>query len=198
MKKQIIIIHGGTTFNTYEEYISYLRNSKVNIEKFKARADWKNNLEKELGDNFEVLAPRMPNKTNACYGEWKIWFERIIPFLNNNVVFVGHSLGGIFLAKYLSENSFPKKIRAVLLVAAPFGGEGESLADFVLPFSLEKLSLQSGSVYLLHSTDDQVVPFDQFYKYKKNLPDAETLIFADKGHFNQESFPEIVELIRNL
>jgi len=30
------------------------------------------------------------------------------------------------------------------------------------------------------------------------LPDAKTLIFKDKGHFRQETFPEIVELIKNI
>ncbi len=62
----------------------------------------------------------MPNKTNAQFEEWKIWFEKFIPFLNDGVILVGHSLGGVFLAKYLSENKFPKKIGGVFLVSAVY------------------------------------------------------------------------------
>jgi hypothetical protein len=201
MKKQIVVIHGGTTFNTYKEYILYLKNQAVKIEKFKTRKDWKDSLEKESGTDFEILAPRMPNKTNARYKEWQIWFERMIPFINDDIVFVGHSLGGIFLAKYLSENLFPKKIKMVLLVSAPFDGEGvieESLSDFALPPSLEKFAAQAGKIYLLHSKDDPVVPFEHINKYKKALPDSETIVFADRQHFNQESFPEIVALLKDI
>ena len=200
MKRQIVVIHGGTTFNTRKEYISYLKNREVSIEKFKLQKDWKDALEKELGEDFEVLAPQMPNKTNAHYEEWKIWFERMVPFLNNNVVFIGNSLGGIFLAKYLSENLFPNKIKATLLIAAPFDDKDmkESLTDFILPSSLKKLTVQSGKIYLIYSEDDPVVPFNHLNKYKNNLPDAEIIIFTDRKHFTQETFSEIIKLIKNL
>lgn len=201
MKRQIVVIHGGRTFNTHKEYISYLKNQDVTIESFKARKDWKGSLEETLGKDFEILAPQMPNKTNARYEEWKIWLERIVPFVNNDVVFVGHSLGGGFLAKYLSENLFSKKIKAVFLVAAPFDNENiteESVDDFALPPSLEKFAEQVGKIYLFHSKDDPVVPFAHVNKYKKTLPNSEMVIFADRQHFNQESFPEIVALLKGI
>ena len=78
MKKQIVIIHGGTTFDNYEEYINFLKNSKVNAEKFKTSKHWQNFLDKELEEIFEVFTPRMPNRNNARYQEWRIWFEKII------------------------------------------------------------------------------------------------------------------------
>ena len=107
MKKQVVVIHGGTTFDTHEEYISFLKNREASIEKFKTQKDWKNSLEKELGTDFEIFVPRMPNGTDARFEEWKIWLERMIPFLDDDVILVGHSLGGIFLAKYLAKNLFP-------------------------------------------------------------------------------------------
>jgi len=200
MKKQVIVIHGGTTFDTYEEYISYLKNREISLEKFKTLKNWKNSLEKELGADFEVFVPRMPNGTNARFEEWKIWLERMIPFLDTEVILVGHSLGGVFLAKYLSLNLLPKKIEAVLLVAAPFDNTKnmESLGDFALPVSLEKFSGQAKKIYLFHSQDDPSVPFEQVNKYKKVLPNSEVVVFADRQHFDQESFPELVELLKNI
>jgi predicted alpha/beta hydrolase family esterase len=203
MKKQIAIIHGGTSFKTYEDYLSYLKTKEISLEKLRPRKDWKDTLASELGDDYEILMPRMPNSTNARYKEWKLWFERIADLFNDNVVLIGHSLGGIFLAKYLSENSFPKRIRSTILVAAPFDDEddlesGESLVDFALPHSLTKLTEQGGKIYLLHSKDDPVVPFGQLQKYQRALPEAETVVFEDREHFNQETFSEIIELIKSI
>jgi len=202
MKQQIVIIHGGTPFDTYEDYLSYLKNKEISLDRLRLHKDWKETLSQELGENFDILMPQMPSKTNARYKEWKIWFERIIPLFNKEVIFIGHSLGGIFLAKYLSENDLPKKIKATILVAAPFDDEneksGKSLADFKLSSSLEGFAKKGGKIYLLQSKDDPEVPLEQLEKYKQALPDAKTMVFDDKGHFNQESFPEIIELIKKL
>ena len=203
MKKQIVIIHGGTSFETYEDYISYLKAKEINIEKLRPRKEWKDTLATELGDDYEILMPRMPNGTNARYDEWKLWFNKIAEILNDEVVLIGHSLGGIFLAKYLSENTFPKRIIATILIAPPFddtdGGDGkESLIDFALPTSLAKFTEQSGKIYLVHSKDDPVVPFTQLKKYRQALPSAETIVFENREHFNQETFPEIIELIKSI
>jgi hypothetical protein len=203
MKKQIVIIHGGTSFKKYLDYILYLKREKISVEKLKPKKDWKHSLVSKLKKNYEVLMPQMPNKTNAKYKEWEIWFSRIAKIINNNVILIGHSLGGIFLAKYLSKNTFPKKIKATILVAAPFDDiddtDGrESLADFALPSSLKKLEKQGGEIYLIYSQDDPIVPFSHLEKYQEALPKAKTIIFEDKQHFNQETFPEIIKLIKSV
>lgn len=202
MQKQVVVINGGSTFDTYEEYLSSLKNKEVSIEKFKTRKDWKGSLEETLGPDFEVLTPRMPNSGNARYEEWKIWFERMVPFLHDDLVLVGHSLGGIFVTKYLSENVLPKNIQAVVLVAAPFNDDeanfDESLGDFGLPASLETFASQTRKIYLFQSKDDPVVPFGEVEKYKKALPNAEVILFDDRQHFNQEFFPELIELLKSI
>ncbi len=43
MKQQVFVIHGGTAFDTYEEYFEYLKNKEVSLEKLQGR-DWKMNL----------------------------------------------------------------------------------------------------------------------------------------------------------
>lgn len=200
MKKQIVIIHGGTTFDTHEDYIEYLKTKKIDLESLRSHRDWKGNLGKKLGKGYEVLLPRMPNSTNARYKEWEILFGKILLLLGKNAVLVGHSLGGIFLAKYLSRNVAPRKIKATILVAAPFDGASgdESLSDFVLPKSLEKFSKQSKNIFLVHSKDDPVVSLKELKKYKKALSSAKEIILKGRGHFNKEAFPEIVTEIKNL
>jgi len=198
MKKQVVVIHGGDTFETYEEYLNFLHGYEIDIERYKSdKSDWKPWLRQRFGGDYEVILPIMPNKTNAQFDEWKIWFEKLIPFLHDNVLLIGHSLGGTFLVKYLSENQFFKKIKAVFLVGAIYDkdGDGFSVVSFMLP---EKLNLQTETIYLYHSKDDPIVPFSALGQYKEALPKAETKVFEDRGHFNQEKFPELAQDILSL
>jgi len=199
MKKQVIIIHGGWVFKRYKEYIDYLKRHKIDFKRLKEK-DWKETLSDRLGKDFEVILPKMPNPMNARYKEWKIMFEKLFPFFKNNLILLGHSLGGIFLAKYLSENKFPKKIKATFLVAAPYDDKTikDFLGDFKLPKKLDKFQKQSGKIFLYQSKDDSTVPFADLEKYKKSLPKAEIVIFQKKGHFTQVEFPEIVKHIKKL
>lgn len=144
----------------------------------------------------------MPLQENAKYADWKIHFERHIPLIRSGVILVGGSLGGIFLAKYLSENKFPKKIRATYLMCTPFD-DTLPLEDLVGGFTLKSdLSLfekQSKLITLCFSKDDPVVPVAHAEKYRKKLPLAEIIIFKSKnGHFRVSRFPEIVKMIKAL
>jgi len=199
-KKQVVVIHGGDTFNSYEDYLSFLKSFEIYDIEYCKRKGWKNFLQDELGEEFEVISPEMPNRDNAKYVEWKIWFEKIIPLLDSEVILIGHSMGGIFLAKFLSENDFPKKIRATILVAAPYDEKDtdEALGDFNLPDSLEKFTGQSPQIILYHSKDDLVVPFVDFLKYKRGLPSSRGIIFENRGHFGEKEFPELIKEIKAL
>jgi predicted alpha/beta hydrolase family esterase len=198
MKKQIVVIHGGDTFESHEEYMKFLKEWVINFRDYlNPVSDWKKKLASQLGNGFEVILPNMPNKTNARFDEWKIWFEKFIPFLEDGVILIGHSLGGAFLSKYLTENKFPKNIGAVFLVSACFGDHLPfyKAADFHVP---DKLDSQTDKIFLYHSKDDPVVPFSDLEMFKQAFPNATVRVFEDRGHFNQEQFPELVEDIRSL
>lgn len=198
MKKQIVIIQGGDTFGTYEENMNFLRDFKLDIERYSSgKIGWKPWIRKMLQEKYETVIPQMPNPTNAVYDEWKIWMDKIVPFLNDDVILIGHSLGGVFLAKYLSENIFPRKIKAVFLVAAVFDkdADGYTVQSFALP---EKLNLQTENIYLYHSKDDPVVPFSALEQYQKVLPNAVARVLVDRQHINQEEFPELLEDLRHI
>ena len=199
MKKQIIIIHGGETFDTYDNYIAHLESIELDLDRAD-RKKWKHSLGEKLGEGFEIIQPTMPCGTNAKYREWKIWLEKFLPHLNDGAVFIGHSLGGIFLAKYLSENKIKQKIQATIMIAAPFDDTDReySLADFVLPQNLSLLEEQGGRCIFYHSSDDPVVPRIDFEKYRTKLPHADFRLAEDKGHFLQEEFPELVEVLLSL
>ena len=197
-KPQIFIVHGGTTFKNREDYLDFLKNRSVSIEK---KRKWrKQYLDEELGDDFKIIRPRMPLKENARYEDWKIHFERHIPHLEDNLILIGISLGGIFLAKYLSENEFPKKILSTYLIAPPFDNEGieeDLVGGFELGEDLSKMEENCNNTTLIFSKDDEVVPISHASKYKEKLENSNFEIYESKnGHFRIPEFPEIVKMIR--
>jgi uncharacterized protein len=199
-KSQIFIIHGGTTFKSKKDFLNYLKIKKVSLEK---KTSWAlEYLDKNLGKYFQIVRPKMPLKEDAKYEEWKIFFERHFPLLKNNITLIGVSLGGIFLAKYLSENKFPKKIKAVFLICPPFDNttEGEDLVGgFRLQKDLNKLDNSSKNVYLMFSKDDPIVPISHADKYRQRLKKANIIIYENKnGHFMVEKFPELIKIIKKL
>lgn len=198
MKRQIFLIHGGMTFKNQSDYLEYLSLRKISIGKKKRWAlDY---LDKMLGKSFEIIRPRMPQQDNAKYAEWKIHFERHIPLLRDGVILIGSSLGGIFLAKYLSENKLKLKVQSTILICAPFDNtvEGEDLVGgFKLASDLSLMEKNTKHLHFLFSKDDDVVPVSHADKYKKKLPNADFVIYKSKnGHFNIPTFPEIIEIIK--
>jgi predicted alpha/beta hydrolase family esterase len=197
-KIQIFMVHGGMTFKNKKDYLHFLKTRKISI---KEKIYWSNEFfKKKLGKDFEIIKPRMPLQDNAKYEEWKIHFERHFPQLKNNIILIGSSLGGIFLAKYLSENKFPKKILSTYLVCPPYDNTltGEDLVGgFKLKPDLSLLEKSSKNLHLLFSKDDDVVPVSHADKYKRKLKNANIEIFESKnGHFNISEFPEIVKMIK--
>jgi hypothetical protein len=186
------------TFKNNKDYINYLKTKTVYL---KDLTWWSGEyLDKKLGSNYEIIRPKMPNKENAKYEEWKIYFERYFPYLDDNVILIGCSLGGIFLARYLSENKFPKKILSLYLVCPPFDNTliGEDLVGgFKLKSNLSLIEKQTKNITLLFSKDDDCVPVSHAEKFRKKLKSAKIIIYKSKnGHFKVSKFPEIVKMIK--
>ena len=85
MKRQVVVIHGGGVFDTYKEYITFLKKYKLDFKKLQTKR-WKENLPDRIGKDFEVVSIKMPNSINAKYKEWKIMFEKMFPFLKNGLI----------------------------------------------------------------------------------------------------------------
>jgi len=198
-KTQILMIHGGNTFENKQDYLKYLKTKKISIEK---KVRWAEGyFDKELGKNFEIIKPRMPLQDDAKYEDWEIWFERHIPFLRNNVILIGSSLGGIFLAKYLSEHKFLKKILATYIICPPFDNSlpDEALVGgFKLKPDLSLIEKNCKNTTFIFSKDDDVVPVSHAEKYRSKLKNSKFIIYKNKnGHFRVPKFPEIVKMIKN-
>ena len=202
MKKQVFYIHGGDSFSKTEDFLQSLAIMPLrNLPGKDSSNFWTKTLAEDLGEEYEVFMPSMPNKQNAHYDEWKIWFERHFEYLRDGVVLVGWSLGGMFLAKYLTENTLPFEIKAIFFLAAPCGTYADDGGNDCGSFqfsqeNLVKLTKFGSKIELWHSKDDFVVPFQHVLEYQKYLPEAELVTFEDKNHFLIPEFPELLNEIR--
>lgn len=192
------MVHGGMTFRNQRDYLDYLKNREIKLDK---KPKWAEDyIDKELGKKFQIIKPRFPLQENAKYSDWKIWFERFIPFLNNNIILIGGSLGGIFLAKYLSENKFPKKILSVYMICPPYDNtcsQEDLVGGFKLKSDLSLIEKNCKDVTLMFSADDDVVPVAHAEKYRNKLKNSKIVIYKSKnGHFRISKFPEIIKMIK--
>jgi len=194
--KQVCVIHGGSTYDSDADFLTHLEQLELDYKRLLYRPRWNNWLAEILTD-YDVLLPSLPNNANAKYSEWSVYFSKIIPFLTEETVLVGHSLGGIFLAKYLNEHANSLHFKKVALIAAPFDDEtGESLGSFRLPQDMSHLAKTADGFHLYQSKDDVVVPVAEIEKYKSILPNASMTLFEDRGHLNTPTFQELVEFIK--
>jgi len=204
MKKQVFIVWGWEAFeNVFSE--KYLRERLEYIKKdydynpYDETEKWKQTLSKKLWESYEVLKMLTPNPSSANYEEWKIMFEKALPYLKDGVILMWHSLWGTFVAKYLNENNVSVKISQVLLVAPAFeDSEQEVLWSFNFDKKLLRFRELSDKITMYYSLDDGVVNPQDFVKFKKILWDIRTREFNDRGHFSIEEFPEIIEDIKRL
>jgi len=197
--KQIIVIHGGTTFKDYDEYLKSLSTKEISIERLEYKHKWKERLAHDLGEEYQVLLPSMPNATNARYDEWKTWFEHISQVIEDDCVLIGHSLGAVFLAKILSEESMPFRIKATVLIAAPYDDESrDDLAGFRITNLTDRLIRQAGRLVFFNGLDDPVISTEDLHKYQTAIPTAEFNIMSAPDHFVREEFPELVTLLKDM
>lgn len=193
---QVIAIHGGTTFENYDDYLRYLATKPLYPERMTFKPLWRERLQEDLGAEYQVLLPSMPNKTNARYSEWKLFFTHLAEIIEDDCVLIGHSMGAIFLAKYLSEEHFPRRIRKTILIAGPFDDTiQEDLTDFKLSEISDLFKQQAGDTTLFFGMDDPAVPLSEMDKYRTFIPDATYLTLPAPDHFMRESLPELIETI---
>ena len=139
--------------------------------------------------------PAMPEPYAPDYEKWKEVFE-YFP-INEETILVGHSCGGGFLVRWLSENKV--NVGQVVLVAPWLDPDKEftkGFFDFVIDPDLVS---RTKGVTVFYSLDDGKEILESVATIKATLPDAVFREFTNAGHFCEEDgykeFPELLEAI---
>lgn len=170
MAKQILFLHGGGS-----------------EEDFQADQMLVASLQAQLGPFYRIHYPFLPNDGSPDLGRRR-QISQAIAGCGDGVILAGHSFGASMLLVCLSEQEVGQHIEGIFLLATPFW---EGTEDWVKPFRLapdfaEKLERKI-PLFFYHCRDDEEVPFEQFEKYRTQLPWATFRELPAGGHqFNND------------
>ncbi len=155
-------------------------------------------LQHALGPAYDMHYPHMPEEDSATYADWTAPLERALATLDEDVILVGHSVGGSVLLKYLSEQQVAHPIAALCLLAIPYWGADEfwKWDEARLPDDVAAQLARIPRILVYHSRDDAIVPFAHLALYAATLPQATIRVFDAHGHQFGNDLAEVAEDIR--
>lgn len=156
-------------------------------------------LRRALGPRYEVRYPMMPNEADPGLAAWKPTLERELAALRDGAVVVGHSVGGTILVDVLTAWPAATRLAAIVLIAAPFVGEGgwPSEDGDPRPDLAERLPAVV-PVLLYHGEDDAIVPVAHVDLYSRAIPWARVRRLAGRDHQLDNDLSSVAHDIRDL
>ncbi len=143
--------------------------------------------------------PEMPEPFRPDYENWKKVFEQFV--LDRDTTLIGHSCGGGFIVRWLSENDV--KVGKVILVAPWINPSSTDTAPGFFDFEIdEDLASKTQELHLFISSDDEQEELDTAEMIERKVRHVITHRFTDKGHFcvgfnlKDEQFPELIEVLQ--
>lgn len=153
-------------------------------------------LSRHLGDGARVRYPLMPDEDDPGVAVWTPAIRREVADLADGAVVVGHSVGATLLVNALAEQPPERELGAIVLIAAPFVGEGGWPGDgFELPKDLG-VRLPSGTpVHVFHGLADETSPPGHADLYGQAIPQAQVHRLPGRNHQLNNDMSEVAEAI---
>ncbi|MCW6160107.1 MAG: alpha/beta hydrolase [Candidatus Micrarchaeales archaeon] len=150
-----------------------------------------------------VFFPRFPVGEELTLQNWMGVFKQFEKYVDEDTVFVGHSVGATFTLRLLE--NLNKKIKAAFLVSCFVTGAPSvsGLSSFYeKEFDWDKIRKNCEYFYQIHSDNDPYVSLDMAEKVSKPLGITLTVIEGG-GHFNEKSgydtqFPQLLDMIEDV
>jgi len=181
-RRQILFIQGGGA-GTHDEWDDKLVAS----------------LERELGSEYEVRYPRMPDEDDPNADTWGAAIRREVAVLADRAVVVGHSVGATLLVQALVDLPPRQDLAAIVLISAPFVGAGGWPAEeFELPRDLGARLPQGPEVHVVHGLDDETVPPSHAELYTSVIAQAQLHLLPGRNHQLHDDLSEVARLIARL
>jgi uncharacterized protein len=152
----------------------------------------------ELSADHRMIAPEMPDADNPHYQPWRDRIEQELEATDQEVILVGHSLGGSVLLKYLAEGTYRKPVPGLFLVSVPnWGPDGWAYDEFAVPNDVGS-RLPASRIFLYHSRDDPEVPFAHLGYYQEHLRHATARPVEGSEHSFVDGLPILLDDIKSL
>jgi len=156
-----------------------------------------------LMKDIHAVTVEPPVPFQPRYDTWKKEFERFD--ISQDTILVGHSYGGGFLVRYLSENK-DTKVGKVVLVAPWLNPENNPVSDTADSFEFEidpELVRRTAGVTIFVSDDDQETILKSVAIIREKVKNVGHKEFHGLSHFcyqagydedlESEEFPELLE-----
>jgi predicted alpha/beta hydrolase family esterase len=182
MTRQVLFVQGGGA-GTHDEWDNKLVES----------------LERDLGPDYKLIYPRMPNEADPKYTRWKAALEEELGRLDDGAVLVGHSMGGTILINALADDPPALALGGVFLIAAPFVGDGGWPSEDIEPRRNIGASLPEGMpIYLYHGSKDDIAPLAHVDLYAKAIPQAVVRRLKGRNHQLNNELREVARDVLSL
>ena len=155
--------------------------------------------------NYQIFQPTFTIGKDITLTSWFEQMDKIKDEIDDNSIFICHSLGCLFIVKYFIKNKIKNKL--IISVAGGINNRAEVrpgfeyLDAFILEDSeMKEFRRLNNKVYDIYSDNDPIynkmVYFDRYVKETNATP----VFLPGRGHFGATSgvkeIPEIVEIIR--
>jgi predicted alpha/beta hydrolase family esterase len=145
--------------------------------------------------DIPTATPDVPNNWKPELNVWRKEFERYD--VNEQTLLVGHSCGGGFLVRWLSEHPEVKPAKVVLLAPWLNPKKLEETWDF-FEFEIDKDLPNRTELTVIYSDDDMSQILDTVSVLKEALPGAKYLEQHGRRHYYDDNCMEIPEVLEVL
>lgn len=186
--KNAIIVHGMPSKDDYY-------NSELPSMSNSHWVPWLQNM--LLTSNIAAVTPEMPLAFAPDYAIWQREFERYD--ISEDTILVGHSCGGGFLVRWLSEHT-DIQVGKVILVAPWIDPFREDTTDF-FEFTIDKdLAARTKGLWIFNSDTDSKGVHSSVTTIRAGVSNVQYKEFHDYGHFvvndmKTDVFPELLEVL---
>ena len=163
-------------------------------------------------ERYEVLTPHLPYIVgNNEFQGYDLWKQIMMVYakaglINEDTIFIGHSLGPVFIYRFLYETKI--KVKAVISVSGKNNNWLNIRAfddynfDFYCDWSiLKEASKYAKYRYAYYSDCDPYIPLINCKKFA-NATQSEEILIKNGGHINAaagyKKFPQLLPLIRKI
>lgn len=166
--------------------------------------NWFPYLKKELKKlGHKVFIPEFPTPKHQNLGNWRSVFVDYLPLINEESIFIGHSLGPAFIFDILSQIDI--KIKASYFVSPFLDLLGNDAFDTINQsfvknpkINFDKINQNCKKFYIYHSDNDPYVPLKKAQEVA-DLVNSEINIIKNAGHFNSQSgYDEFEKLLEDI
>ena len=165
------------------------------------KENWFGWLEDRLkAQGFNVYNFNYPTPEGQNFKNWSNILDEVKDKITDESVFICHSIGCVFLAKYCITNNI--KIGKCVFVSGCnnyyFIEEFDKINKYMYTNEIEKFIKLCKKRICIYSKDDPYIKLNALQDFSKSIK-AKEMVYEHSGHFNEEAgytkFEDLLELI---